>query len=96
MVDDPEIKRLRADRARAEAKREALAAEDAQRRADREAAEARRHLSTVDRDIFLKEQRAAEAAAERESPRKQSLAERVNRPRNERGFRKRGERERER
>lgn len=95
---DPEIKRLRADRARQERIREAAALRDAGERAEKTANEARKHLAGVNKHKHLRETRAAEEKAGRESAGRPSLLERLNQPRSEqrnRGFRKRGEQDRE-
>lgn len=99
MADNPEIKRLRAERARQEAIREGEIVRDAAKRGALEARKAHERLADVDKAQYDKDQKQAERAVELGvpvAPKEKSLSDRVKAPRKKRGFPRRGDRERER
>ena len=98
MVEDPERERMRKERRRQDAIREAEVLRDKQRRGEKEAQKAYEDLKDVDKAAYEETRLRAEAAAESPvQPKPQDLIDRLRqKPAKGRGFRRRGERDKDR
>ena len=99
MAKDPEIERLRKDRARQEELRQEQAMRSTESRLKIEADKAREYLKDVDKAAYVKQTDEAARLADRDTsdtPKTNPLLDKLrSQPSKGKGFRKRGERDRE-